>query len=163
MVSGSCKAGSGQVDEISLVNGNCTPMGDAWELITTNAATKSIKLPYCFDQSCSNCLEIIDYQVVKFVDCTTTPTYRYTTTSDPESAIIAQLGGMVYGNGDTYDNCTITLKKSFVSANACISTPLGGSTLSDSGQERRIGRLLFGREVPKRGYNESPLYWKWLC
>jgi hypothetical protein len=123
-VSGICATGSQHPDSIDIVDGNCTPMGgDYWELIKLNPSGKSISLFYCSDQSCNDCLRIYDYPIVMFVDCTTTPKFAYSTTTNPESDVVSMLGGMVFGTADTYDNCTTSLKKSYYPANVCLSFP----------------------------------------
>lgn len=127
MVSGQCSQDTGQINAASIADGNCTPMGlvfnYGWELITTSTGGEVAYINYCQDSACQKCLPIMQYPVTPFVDCNTTPTFRYTTKNDPESEVTNMMGGTVFISGDTYDNCTTVLKKSFTLANVCLSSP----------------------------------------
>lgn len=67
-----------------------------------------------------------DYEIIPFDNCTTTAQFRYTTKTNPESAVIALLGGMAYGFGDSYDNCTTACETGYYAANRCNSYPKKG-------------------------------------
>jgi hypothetical protein len=126
LVSGYCATGTTIVHQAMVRNGNCAQMeGNYWQLIRSNTSG-SILTYYCYDKSCSQCDIISDYEVVNFVDCATTPNFEFTTKTNPESDVIAMLGGMVYGEGNTYDNCTTSLEKTYYPANRCIPVPASG-------------------------------------
>jgi hypothetical protein len=130
MVSGGCNPGSNVIPAVVVLNGNCMPLDRSWVQITTNTSSNSILISYCSDKNCQKCDQFYDWPIVEFVDCSKTPTFKYSTKTNPVEDVIANFGGMVYGIGDTFDNCTTSPAINFYPANVCVPyPPLGQSSM----------------------------------
>ena len=126
MISGTC--GGYTVNQATIVNGNCSPNGDFYNLVVPNPSRNKIAFKWCTDSACTKCMTLENHPLIPFVDCDTTPSFRYTSKTNPESAVIALLGGTVYGYGNSYDNCTTSWETNYVAANLCSYYPVTGTS-----------------------------------